>query len=115
LGETKKNYLQRFNRLLVWPTLVLLILLAISGYGILNPKLLTELSGGLLTHPLFLSLHTTLALPTLTLIMIHVLIALRSTLTRWGVRSGRLLDAFLVFLGAFVLTLMVLMQYLVIT
>ena len=115
LGETSKNYLQRFNRLLVWPTLVLFVLLAISGYGILNPELLSELTGGLFNHPFSLSLHTTLILPTLTLIMIHVLIALRSTLARWGIREGRLLDAFLVLLGAFVLTLMVLMQYLVIT
>jgi hypothetical protein len=46
--------------------------------------------------------------------MIHILIAIRSTLTRWGIREGMLLDAFLVLLGAFVLAMMVLMQYLVI-
>jgi hypothetical protein len=46
--------------------------------------------------------------------MVHVLIAIRSTLTRWGIREGKLLDAFLVLLGAFVLALMVMMQYLVI-
>ena len=112
--ETETNYLQRFNRLLVWPTLVLLILLAISGYGILNPRLVSELTGGLFTHPFSLSIHTTLTLPTLTLIMIHVLIALRKTLIRWGIREGRLLDAFLILLGAFAFTLMVLMQYLLI-
>jgi len=114
MGEAKKNYLQRFNRVLVWPTLVLFILLAISGYGILNPGLMSELTGGLFTHPFSLYLHTTLILPTLTLLMVHVLIAIRSTLIRWGVREGKLLDAFLVLLGAFVLTLIVMMQYLVI-
>jgi len=98
----------------VWPTLVLLILLAVSGYGILNPGLVSELTGGLFTHAFSLHLHTTLILPTLTLLMIHILIAMRSTLTRWGIREGKLLDAFLVLLGAFALTLMVLMQYLVI-
>ena len=46
--------------------------------------------------------------------MIHILIAIRSTLTRWGIREGKLLDAFLVLLGAFVLAVAVLMQYLVI-
>ena len=108
-----KNYLQRLNRLLVWPTLVLFILLAISGYGILNPTLISELTGGLLNHPNSLSLHTTLILPTLTLLMIHILIGFRSALTRWGVKEGRLLDAFLILLGAFAFILMVSMQYLV--
>jgi hypothetical protein len=113
MGEPGKDYLQRFNRLLVWPTLVLFILLAISGYGILNPGLVNELTGGLFTHPFSLYLHTALILPTLTLLMIHILIALRSTLTRWGM-EGRLLDAFMILLGAFAFTLMVSMQYLVI-
>ena len=111
--ETGRNYLQRFNRLLVWPTLVLFIFLAISGYGILNPRLVNDLTGGLFTHVFFLNLHTSLILPTLTLLMIHILIALRSTLIRWGVREGRLLDVFLLLLGAFAMTLMVSMQYLV--
>jgi len=114
MGETRESYIHRFNRLLVWPTLVLFILLAISGYGILNPVLLSELTGGLFTHLFSLRLHMTLILPTLTLLMVHVLIAIRTTLIRWGIREGKLLDAFLVLLGAFVLTLIVLMQYLVI-
>jgi len=46
--------------------------------------------------------------------MVHILIALRSILTRWGIREGKLLDAFLVLLGIFAFTLMVLMQYLMI-
>jgi len=114
MGETTKSRLQRFNRILVWPTLVLFIFLTISGYGILNPRFVSQLTGGLFTHPLSLYLHTNLILPTLTLLLIHVLIAIRATLTRWGIREGILLDAFLVLLGVLVLTLMVLMQYLVI-
>jgi hypothetical protein len=94
--------------------LVLFILLAISGYGILNPGLVGELTGGLLNHPFSLKLHMDLILPTLTLLMVHILIALRSVLTRWGIREGKLLDAFLVLLGIFAFTLMVLMQYLMI-
>jgi succinate dehydrogenase/fumarate reductase cytochrome b subunit len=114
MGETEENHLQRFNRLLVWPTLVLFIFLTISGYGTLNPGLISELTGGLFTHAFSLYLHTTLVLPTLTLLMVHILIAIRSTLTRWGIRESKLLDAFLVLLGAFALTLIALMQYLVI-
>ena len=113
MNETSKNRLGRFNRLIVWPMLVLFVILAVSGYGILNPTV-SKLTGGLFTHLSSLNLHTTLTLPALTLLMIHILIALRSTLTRWGIREGRLLDAFLLLLGAVVLTLMVVMQYLVV-
>ena len=113
LAETKKDYLKKLNRLLVWPTLVLFIILAISGYGIANSGTVDQLTGGLFTHSLSLYLHTVLVLPTLTLLMIHVLIAIRSTLTRWGVREDRLLNAFLILLGAFTVALMVLLQYLV--
>ena len=114
MGKPERNYLQRFNRLLVWPTLVLFIILAVSGYGALNPGLVSELTGGLLTHPVSLYLLTTLVLPTLVLLLIHVLIAMRATLIRWRIPEGRLLDAFLILLGIFALSLMILMQYLVI-
>jgi cytochrome b subunit of formate dehydrogenase len=112
--EQKKDYLKRFNRLLVWPTLVLFIILAISGYGITNPRLVGELTGGLFgNHFKSLQIHTALVLPTLTLLMIHVLIAIRSTLIHWGVREGNVLNAFLILLGAFVVAMIVLMQYFV--
>lgn len=113
MGEKRKDYLQRFNRLLVWPTLILFIVLAISGYGTINPGTTSELTGGLFTRALSLYLHTTLVLPTLTLLTIHVLIAIRAILTRWGIREGKLLNAFLILLGAFTVALIVLMQYLV--
>ena len=93
--------------------MILFIILAISGYGITNPRTISELTGGLLTHALSLSLHTTLVLPTLTLLMIHILIAIKSVLTRWGVKEGKLLNTFLILLGFFTITLIVLMQYLV--
>ena len=110
--EEKKDYLKRFNRLLVWPTLVLFTIFAISGYGSANPVLVDELTGGLFgNHFSSLRIHTTLILPTLTLLMIHVLIAIRSTLIGWGVREGNLLNAFLIFIGIIVLTLIVFMQY----
>ena len=104
--------LQRFNRLLVWPTLILLMLLAFSGYGTLNSGLVRKLTGGLLNRPRSFNLHTDLVLPTLTLLMIHVLIALRKTLIRWGISEGRFLDAFLILLGVFTVTVMIVLQYL---
>jgi hypothetical protein len=113
LNETKKDRLTRVNRVLVWPTLVLFIGLAVSGYGITNPGLIGELTGGLFTHSFSLRLHEDLVFPTLTLLMVHVLIAIRSTLIRWGVREGVLLNAFIVLLGTFTVTLVAVMQYLV--
>ena len=112
--EERRDFLKRFNRLLVWPTLVLFIILVISGFGSLNPGFVGELTGGLFgNHVTSMRIHEALVLPTLTLLIIHVLIAIRSTLIGWGVREGRLLNAFVILLGAFVLTLIVLMQYLV--
>ena len=93
---------------------MLFILMTVSGYGILNPGLISELTGGLFNHPFSLNLHKALALPTLTLLMVHILIGLRSALIRWGIKEGKLLDAFLVLLGAFTFTFMLLMQYLLI-
>ena len=112
MEEEKKDDLKRFNRLLVWPTLIFFIILAISGYGIVNPGLVGELTGGLFGNSIFsLRIHMALVLPTLMLLMTHVLIAIRSTLIRWGVKEGRLLNAFLILLGAFTVALIVLMQF----
>jgi hypothetical protein len=103
----------RFNRLLVWVTLVLFIVFIVFGYGILNPRLVGELTGGVLTRTLSLQLHIDLAFPLLTLLLIHILIGAKSALTRWGIRQGRLLNVFLILLGVLAITLLALMQYLV--
>lgn len=113
MEDAKKDYLKRFNRLLVWPTLILFILLTVSGYGITNPSLIGELTGGVLNHTFSLYLHMKLVLPTLLLLMVHILIAIKSTLTRWGIKEGKLLNTFLILLGAFTVVLIIIMQYLV--
>lgn len=105
-------YLAKLNRLLVWPTLVLFIVYVFSGYGITNSRLVGELTSGVLTHSLSLSIHTTIATPVLFLLSIHVLIGLRSGLIRQGVQDGRLLNVFLILLGVLSTTLMILMQFL---
>jgi len=109
----KNGYLFRLNRLLVWPTLILFMVYVACGYGITNPKLVGELTGGLLSRALALYLHTLLAAPVLILLLIHILIGLKFTLTQWGVKEGALLNAFLILLGAFATALLILMQTLV--
>jgi hypothetical protein len=94
MGKASDNYLIRFNRLLVWLTLILFVAFILFGYGILNPRVVGELTGGLLT-----------------LLLIHILIGGRTALIRWGVKQGKLLDAFLILLGVFAVTLFAVMQY----
>ena len=103
-------YLKKFNRILVWPTLVLFIIFAVSGYGIIRPEMIGELTGGILNRSLSLNLHMNLALPVLALLMIHVLIELRFTLIRWGVKDGMMLNVFVIGLGVFCSVLLVLMD-----
>lgn len=112
---TKKSndYLRTFNRLLVWPTLVLLIIVVISGFGITNPKTTSELTGGVFTQYNSLYWHLNLAVPVLILLMIHVLIGLKTALTRRGVKEAKLLNVALVALGLFVTALIILARYLV--
>jgi len=113
LDSEKKDYLKRFNRWLTVPTLALFIVLAISGFGWANPVVVGGLTGGLFGDRYFCAhVHAALALPTLILLMVHVLIALRSTLIRWGVKEGYLLNTFVILLGFFVASLFVVMQYL---
>ncbi|MGD8506251.1 MAG: hypothetical protein PVF15_06255 [Candidatus Bathyarchaeota archaeon] len=103
-------YLLRINRLLVWLLLAFLVIFVISGYGITNPKLINALTGGILNFSSSLTIHRTLDLPLLSLLMIHILIELKFTLTRWGLRHQKALNAFLVILGIFFTSLLILMD-----
>jgi thiosulfate reductase cytochrome b subunit len=111
MERTSDHYLKKLNRLLVWPTLVLFVIFVISGYGITNPGLVSELTGGVLTRAVSLKLHLDLAFPILMLLTIHVLIGAKSALARWGVKEGMLLNVFLLLVGIFTMTLFALMQY----
>jgi cytochrome b subunit of formate dehydrogenase len=110
MPKTHNHYLLKFDRILTWVSLVLLIILVITGYGIVNPKVISELTGGILTRPLSLYLHTTLDVPVLVLLMFHVLIQLRFALMRWRVKDGVPLNAFIIILGLFSTVLILLMD-----
>jgi hypothetical protein len=91
---------------------VLFIILAISGFGLTNPTMTSELTGGVFTKSVCLYLHLNLAVPVLILLLIHVLIGLKTALTRWGAEEERLLNVVLVALGLFVTALIILARYL---
>ena len=113
MAKKSNDYLRTFNRLLLWPTLVLLIIVVISGFGITNPKTTSELTGGVFTQYNSLYWHLNLTVPVLILLMIHVLIGLKTALTRRGVKKARLLNVVLVALGLFVTALIILARFLV--
>lgn len=113
MRKANDRFLTKFNRVLVWLTLVLSVVFLISGYGITNPELIRELTGGVFTRAISLKLHLNLAFLVSALLTIHVLIGAKSALARWGVKQGRLLNVFLILLGIFTVTLLLLMQYFV--
>jgi hypothetical protein len=87
-----------------------MIVYVISGYGLANPNFVTNLTGGIFTHSLSIYLHTTLDLPILVLLMVHVLIEMKFGLIRWGIKDGILLNTFLVILGTFSSVLLIFMD-----
>jgi hypothetical protein len=109
--KNERDLLNRFNRVLVWLTLVLFVVFAFAGYGLTNPRVTSELSGGVFTKAFSLYVHVNLAAPVLILVMIHVLVGLRNALVRWGVDAGLLLNVFLVALGAFTAGVIIVLQY----
>jgi Ni,Fe-hydrogenase I cytochrome b subunit len=111
MAKNDSNLLKRFNRVLVWLTLVVFVVFVLAGYGITNPTVTSELSGGVFTRAFSLYVHLNLAAPLLILLLIHVLIGMRTALTRWGVEEGMLLNVFLVVLGLFAATVIILLQY----
>jgi len=110
MPKTHNYYMLKFDRLLTWILLALLIIFVITGYGIVNPQLINELTGGILTRSLSLYLHTTLDMPLLVLLMLHVLIQLRFALIRWRVKDGILLNGFIAMLATFSIVLILLMD-----
>lgn len=112
MKEKDNDNLQRFNRLLVWLTLVLLIFLVLSGFGMTNPEVTTRLTGGIFTTTFSMYLHANLVVPVLILLLIHVLIGMKTALIRWGIEEGWLLKIFLITIGLFATALIILLRYL---
>lgn len=105
------SFLVRFNRILVWASLVLFVFFVFCGYGIVNPSLVSKLSGGLFDRDLSIYLHLTLAPYVLVVLLVHILIEFRFVLIRWGVQQGKLLNGFIVFVGVLVTVAIVVLQY----
>lgn len=110
MGKTSTIYLLKVNRILVWFLLVFLAIFVTTGYGITNPNLVSALTGGFMDLSWSLNLHKTLDLPLMALLLIHILIELRFTLARWGIRNEKALNILLVAIGLFLTSLLILMD-----
>lgn len=115
MTQKEDGFLQRFNHLLAWFTLLLFGALAISGFGMTNPVLTSRLTGGLFNAAFSIYLHANLAVPALILLLVHFLIGAKTALTRWGIKENSLLNVFLIILGAFLAALVILGRYLILT
>jgi len=110
--EKKRNSnLAKLNRILIWLTFVLFVFYVICGFGIINSSSVSSLTGGILNRDRSAYFHTTLTAPVLILLLVHMMIGLRFNLIHWGVREGKLLDAFVIGLGVFFIALFIILQY----
>ena len=98
-------YLVKFNRLIVWIQLALIVVLIVSGYGLTKPTLINTLTFGLIDHQTAFDLHSLLDLPLFILLTIHVLIEVKLSLMRWGFKNWRLLNSLILLLGSVCLLL----------
>lgn len=111
MEKKRTSYLAKINRILIWSTFVLFVFYVVCGFGIINSSSVSTLTGGVLNRDRSVYFHTNLTAPVLILLLIHMMIGLRFNMVRWGVREGRLLDAFVVGLGAFFMALFIILQY----
>jgi len=110
--EKKRNSnLAKLNRILIWLTFVLFVFYVICGFGIINSSSVSSLTGGILNRDRSAYFHTTLTAPVLILLLVHMMIGLRFSLIHWGVREGKLLNAFVIGLGVFFIALFIILQY----
>lgn len=95
----------RVNRASVWITLVLMIVFVGTGYALTRPNLIYSLSSGLIDYQTALYLHTTLDVPLLSLLLLHIMIEIKFSLMRWGFKNQRLLNVLILLLSFTILAL----------
>jgi cytochrome b subunit of formate dehydrogenase len=89
----------RFGRFCAWALVVMVILYFISGFGIINPRMIESFTFGLLGRGAAFRLHEWLTLPMAFAFLCHALIAMRFAMIRWKVKNMKLVDYSLITLG----------------
>jgi hypothetical protein len=112
MSPRKLNYyLMKANRIIVWILLLLILMMIISGYGLTKPSLIRSLSGGWIDYQTALFVHTSLDTPFLILLLIHVVIEIRFSLMRWGVKNQKLLNLLMLILVLICLFLIIYVKF----
>ena len=111
--RTLNQNLLKFNRLIVWILLILIVLVAVSGYGLTKPRLISSLSGGLIDYDIAYTLHMQLDFYLLIMLLFHVAIEIRFSLIRWGFKHRKLLNILILVLIIESLALLIFVEYMV--
>lgn len=109
--KTLNYYLMKANRVIVWILLFLVLMLIISGYGLTKPSLIRSLTGGMIDYQTALFIHTSLDAPFLILLLIHVVIEIKFSLMRWGVKNQKLLNLLMLMLVSICLILIIYVKF----
>jgi cytochrome b subunit of formate dehydrogenase len=109
--KTFNHYLMKLNRVIVWILLLFILMLIISGYGLTKPSLIRSLTGGWIDYHTALLIHTSLDTPLLVLLLTHVLIEMKFTLMRWGVKNQKLLNLLMLILMLICLILIIYVKF----
>ena len=111
MDKKRGSYLGKINRILIWLTFVLFVFYVICGFGIINSSFVSRLTGNVLDRDRSAYFHTALTVPVLVLMLIHMMIGLRFNLIHWRVREGKLLNTFVIGIGAFFIALFIILGY----
>ena len=68
------TYVRLIEKTVRWLLLVGIIIYVVTGYGITEFRIVEQLTFGLLTKPLAFKIHDALAIPFVTLLLLHILL-----------------------------------------
>lgn len=106
MSQGKLNYyLIKINRVIVWILLILMIVFIVTGYGLTRPNLIYSWTGGQINYEFSDFLHSNLDVPLIILFFIHVLIEVKFSLMRWGIKNHKLLNLLILVLGIISITI----------
>jgi cytochrome b subunit of formate dehydrogenase len=79
------TYARLIEKTIRWLLVVGIIIYIVTGYGITEFRIVEHLTFGLLTKSLAFKIHDALAIPFMTLLLLHIL--LPSVLRRFGLKQ----------------------------
>ncbi|MFC2002482.1 hypothetical protein ACFLV4_00830 [Chloroflexota bacterium] len=106
-----ESYLRKISRLSAWALLVAVIALVVSGWGITHTEIIYKASFGLIDRRVANSIHRLTHVPFAVLLLTHVLIRVKLSLSPRYLSKVRLVNVILVGLGVALLALVFFIEY----